>query len=298
MRNCSHETAQGRHAVVTGASTGIGWATVKVLVEHSFHVFGGVRKSADAARLSADFGDSFTPLHFDVTDEPAVREAAEQVAATIGSRNLFGLVNNAGIYIGGPLAHQSLDEFRRVTEVNLFGPLVVTQAFLPLLGTDTQRGGPPGRVVNISSITGQMGTPFQGAYVASKCALEGYSQCLRRELMLYGIDVIVVAPGAVVTPIWDKAKAAVDTRYAATDYAPILREFRESAYSRQHNGLPADRIGQVVWRALIARRPRTRYTPLPKWQLRHWIKSKLLPARLLDRHLAPNLGRRLPRVLR
>src|SRR5512147_3329294 len=154
--------------VVTGVSTGIGWAITKVLIQHGFRVFGSVRKTQDAGRLSKEFGKNFTPLLFDVIDEAAVQSAAQQVREQLNGEVLFGLVNNAGIAVPGPLMHLATDDFRHQLEVNLVSVLIVTKAFLPLLGADRSQRGKPGRIVNISSVGGKAGGPFVGAYSASK----------------------------------------------------------------------------------------------------------------------------------
>ena len=180
-----------KSVVVTGASTGIGWACLKVLIAGGFRVFGGVRKQADADRLAKEFGANFTPLLFDVTDAAAVAAAAGKVRAALGGETLFGLVNNAGIAVPGPLLELSVEDFRRQIDVNLIGQFIVTQAFGPLLGADRSLKGPPGRIVMISSISGKTAFPFGGAYAASKFGLEGLSEALRRELMIFGVDVIV-----------------------------------------------------------------------------------------------------------
>jgi len=171
---------------------------------------------------------------------------------------LTGLVNNAGVAVPGPLLHLPLEEYRRQLEVNLVAQLSVTQAFAPLLGADTKRKGQPGRIVNISSTAGKIGLPFLGAYVASKHALEGMSESLRRELMIYGIDVIVIVPGSVVTAIWDKGEAEDLSMYQGTDYAAIGERFRRLMITEGRNGLSPDRLGQTVYTALTARRPRER----------------------------------------
>jgi NAD(P)-dependent dehydrogenase (short-subunit alcohol dehydrogenase family) len=173
--------------VVTGASTGIGWGCAKVLITKSFRVFGSVRKQADAERLSKEFGPNFVSLIFDVTDEAAVNRAAKQVEAALASELLYGLVNNAGIAVPGPLLYLSVDAFRRQINVNLTGHLTVTQAFAPFLGTNRSAKGRRGRIVMISSVGGRNALPFVGAYSASKFGLEGFSESLRRELMLFGI---------------------------------------------------------------------------------------------------------------
>jgi NAD(P)-dependent dehydrogenase (short-subunit alcohol dehydrogenase family) len=141
--------------VVTGASTGIGWGCVKVLTTKGFQVFGSVRKQADAERLSKELGPNFVPLIFDVTDEAAVNQAAKQVETVLAGELLYGLVNNAGIAVPGPLLYLPIDDFRRQIDVNLTGQLIVTQAFAPLLGTDRSAKGRRGRIVLISSVGGR-----------------------------------------------------------------------------------------------------------------------------------------------
>src|SRR5690242_399236 len=213
-----------RSVVVTGASTGIGWATAKVLLARGFRVFGSVRKQADADRLKAEFGANFTPLMFDVTDEAAVLAAARQVREALGGETLTGLVNNAGVAVAGPVLELSADEFRRQMDINVIGPVIATQAFGPLLGSDPSLKGPKGRIVMISSVAGKNGNPFSAPYSASKHAVEGLSESLRRELMLFGIDVIIVAPGAVKTPIWSKAEEIDLSVYKNSPYLPALNK--------------------------------------------------------------------------
>ena len=211
-----------KSVVVTGASTGIGWGCVKILIAGGLRVFGSVRKAADAERLRKEFGANFTPLIFDVTDAAAVAAGAQHVDTALAGETLFGLVNNAGIAVPGPLLLVPIEDFKHQIEVNLIGQLIVTQAFAPLLGTDRGRTGAPGRIVMISSVGGKNAMPFLGPYSASKFALEGLSESLRRELMLFGVDVIVVAPGAIATPIWEKADTVDIAPLADTPYAPAL----------------------------------------------------------------------------
>src|SRR5580658_7931666 len=186
--------ANSKDVVVTGVSTGIGWGTTKILVSKGFRVFGSVRKQADADRLHREFGAGFVPLLMDITDADAVQQAARKVGSLIGDRNLLGLVNNAGIVVSGPLLYLKPSEYRRQLDVNMIAPLVVIQAFAPLLGTDKNRQGPTGRIVNISSTGAKVAIPLLGAYSSSKSGLEGMSDALRRELMLFGIDVVIIEP--------------------------------------------------------------------------------------------------------
>ena len=274
--------------VVTGVSTGIGWAITKTLIGNGFRVFGSVRKPADAQRLQAEFGEAFTPLVFDVTDEAAVRTAARQVEAALNGQTLAGLVNNAGIAVAGPLLHLPVEEFRQQLEVNLTGVVIATQAFAPLLGAESPVRQDPGRIVNISSVGGKNANPFMGPYCATKFGLEGLSESLRRELLPFGVDVVIVAPGAVATPIWDKADSVDISRYANTVYAPALAKMKAFMLSIGKSGLPPEAIGNAVHVALTAPRPRTRYVVSPD-PLQVFL-GQTLPKRTLDRIVGKRLG--------
>lgn len=277
-----------RSVVITGASTGIGWASAKLLLDRGFRVFGSVRKQADADRLKGEFGTNFTPLIFDVTDEAAVLAAAREVRTALGGETLAGLVNNAGIAVAGPVLELAADEFRRQMEVNFIGPIIATQAFGPLLGSDPSLKGPKGRIVMISSVAGRNGNPLTSAYSASKHALEGLSESLRRELMLFGIDVIVVAPGAVKTPIWGKADEVDISGYKNSPYFPALQKIRAFMMHLGSIGLPAEKIAEKVFAALTLPNPRVRYMIAPD-PVRQWITA-LLPKRTVDRIIAKRVG--------
>jgi len=275
--------------VVTGASTGIGWGCVKVLTGKGFHVFGSVRKKVDADRLSAEFGAAFTPLLFDVTDEAAVAGGARQVKAQLKGQPLFGLVNNAGIANPGPLLHIDIASFRQQLEVNVTGQLIVTQAFAPLLGASPDtRTKTPGRICMMSSVGGRVGMPFVGPYNTSKFALEGLSESLRRELIIYGVDVIVIAPGAIATPIWDKADTVDVTRYANTPYAGPLAKVKSYMVEMGRKGLKPEQIGQTVLTALTTASPKTRYVVTPD-PMQNWL-SLNMPKRTVDQTIAKQLG--------
>jgi NAD(P)-dependent dehydrogenase (short-subunit alcohol dehydrogenase family) len=277
-----------RSVVVTGASTGIGWATVKLLLARGFRVFGSVRKAQDAQRLSSEFGANFTPLLFDVTDEAAVRAAAGEVRAALNGETLAGLVNNAGIAVGGPALELAVDQFRRQFEVNVIGPIIATQAFAPLLGADPSLRGPKGRIVMISSVAGKSGNPMSSPYSASKHAIEGLSESLRRELMLFGIDVVIVAPGAVKTPIWGKSEEVDISVYRNSPYFPAMQKIRAFVQQLAESGLPPERIAEVIVTALTSENPKTRYqiTPDP---MRHLLIAAL-PKRVGDKIIAKRLG--------
>ena len=277
-----------RSVVITGASTGIGWATAKLLLDRGFRVFGSVRKQADADRLKSEFGANFTPLLFDVTDEAAVLAAAREVRAALGGEALFGLVNNAGIAVAGPVLELAADEFRRQIDVNVVGPIIATQAFGPLLGSDPSLKGPRGRIVMISSVAGKNGNPLMSAYSASKHAIEGLSESLRREMMLFGIDVIVIAPGAVKTPIWSKAEEVDISAYKNSPFFPALERIRKFMLHLGETGLPAEKIAERIADALTSASPKVRYqiTPDP---MRHLVTA-VLPKRMVDKIIAKRLG--------
>lgn len=278
-----------KSVVVTGVSTGIGHATAAMLCQQGFHVFGSVRKAADGEKLKAALGKNFTALVFDVTDETAVRAAAQTVRSALKGERLAGLVNNAGIAVGGPLTDVPIAEFRKQMEVNITGPMIVTQAFLPLLGTDKTLKGTPGRIVNISSVGGKMGAPFLGPYVASKHALEGLSESLRRELMFYGVDVIMIAPGHVATPIWDKAEEIDPKPYQHLDIFPAMQKFLEFFVAEGRKGFPPERVAGVILEALTSAKPRARYPVVPG-HVQNWTIPRLLPVRTIDRIFAARLG--------
>jgi NAD(P)-dependent dehydrogenase (short-subunit alcohol dehydrogenase family) len=275
-----------KSVVVTGVSTGIGWGAAKVLIAKGFRVFGSVRKPADAERLKAEFGANFTPLIFDVTDEAAVHAAAAEVRKALGGEPLAGLVNNAGVAVAGPLLHLPVDEFRHQIEVNLTGVVIATQAFAPLLIPEAPGKGAPGRIVNISSVGGKNGTPFLAPYNASKFGLEGMSEALRRELLLFGVDVIVIAPGAVATAIWGKAQEVDITPYANTPFFPALQKVR--AFMNGADGLPPETLGALIAKVLTIRNPKVRYTIAPN--MLQTLMMEKLPRRTVDRMVGQRLG--------
>lgn len=277
-----------RSIVITGVSTGIGHAATRLLLARGFRVFGSVRKAADATRLQAEFGACFTPLLFDVTDEAAVRAAADTVRAALDGETLAGLVNNAGVVVPGALLDLDVSDFRTQMEINVMGPVIVTKAFLPLLGANTTLNGAPGRIVMMSSVSGQFGNPLLSPYSASKFALEGLSESLRRELMLFGIDVVTIAPGPVRTSIWDKAEALDITRFAGSPYLAALTKLRGMLAQMSEKGLPPERIASLVFRALTDARPKARMVASPE-PIQTFVAG-LLPRRWVDRIVARQLG--------
>jgi NAD(P)-dependent dehydrogenase (short-subunit alcohol dehydrogenase family) len=252
-------------------------------------VFGSVRKQADGERVQGELGEQFTPLLFDVTDEGAVATADSQVSQTVGSNGLAGLVNNAGIAVAGPLMYLPLEDFRRQMEVNLLGQLAVTQKFLPLLGAVLNAPHPPGRIINISSVSGKVVYPFMGPYAASKHALEAISDALRRELLIFGIDVIVIGPGSVQTPIWDKAQELDIEPYSETPYKEMMEGMKKVFVRQGKSGIPVEKVSEVIFEALTKEKPKTRYA-IARKLLSGWLLPRYLPARMFDNMVAKRLG--------
>jgi len=266
--------------LVTGASTGIGRATALYLKARGFRVFASVRKEKDAADLPGA-----TPVVLDVTDAESIRAASDSVSRALGDQALAGLVNNAGIAVTGPLEFLEMSDIRRQFEVNVFGQVAVTQAFLPLL-----RRANGGRIVNMSSISGLITAPLLGPYSMSKFALEAFSDALRRELEPFGLSVSVVEPGVIKTPIWDKGVDSSKERFARMParalqlYGGRIETLRALAEEMGENGAPAEEVAKAVHHALVSRRPKTRYLVGRDAKLTAKL-AWLLPDRAIDRIL-------------
>jgi NAD(P)-dependent dehydrogenase (short-subunit alcohol dehydrogenase family) len=271
--------------LVTGASTGIGRATVLHLASRGFRVFASVRKLADGADLPG------TAVVLDVADGESIRAAAGVVGSALGGAPLDGLVNNAGIAVSGPLEFLPMPELRHQLEVNVVGPAAVTQAFLPFLRLSRR-----GRIVNMSSISGRIAAPLLGPYAMSKFALEAFSDALRRELEPFSIGVSVVEPGAIRTPIWEKGVEASKERIdgmpkrAVELYGERIESLRERARQMGERGAPAEEVAKAVHHALVAERPKTRYLVGTDARLTAKL-AWLLPDRTVDRMLRRRLRR-------
>lgn len=280
----SEDLARGG-VVITGASTGIGRACALDLDRRGYRVFAGVRRAADAEALERDASDRLVTLTLDVTKADHIAAAVERVGEVVGQDGLVGLVNNAGIGIGGPLEHIAIEEVRWQFEVNVIAQVAVTQAFLPLL----RRG--PGRIVNIGSIAGRITTPLMTPYAASKHAMESISDGLRQELAPFDIHVSIVEPGAIQTPIWGKADQTAETIIAGlTDeararYGPAIEALRALIRSQAKNAIPAERVADAIRDALQRKVPRTRYLIGSDAIGGAWLR-RLLPDRTLDKVVA------------
>jgi NAD(P)-dependent dehydrogenase (short-subunit alcohol dehydrogenase family) len=282
--------AAPRTVLVTGASTGIGEAVTRRLANHGYRVVAGVRRAEDGERLRATAPDRIVPIRLDVTEPAEVDAAARSISALTGAAGLAGLINNAGIAVGGPLEYVPLDLVRRQFEVNVVGLLAITQAVLPMLRVGR------GRIVNVGSIAGKATSPMVGPYCMSKHAVESLTDGLRLELADAGIEVAVIEPGAVKTRIWDKgiAQLAEAERQlppiAIERYGRTLRFFGKLLQANNERGVSPEEVADAVEHALEAERPRTRYLVGRDARIRALI-VKFLPNRMADGILRAVLAR-------
>ncbi len=284
-----------RSILVTGAGSGIGLATVLALAQKpDTCVLAGVRKREDVARLR-DLDAALHPIWLDVTEPEAIAAAVEAVSERVGK--LDALVNNAGFTLACPLEFAPVAEFRRQFEVNVFGQLAVTQAFIPSLRESR------GRIVNITSLSGYVSGPFVGPYAASKHAFASLSESLRLELRRQGIRVIQVIPGDIKTPIWEKSRAAADTlrdRLAEQlavrlpedvrkAYAEDLQAMRSATSKFAEQAIPVQRVVLAIQHAIFNRKPRSHYIVGARaWGAVRILR--LLPTFIRDRIILGNLG--------
>jgi len=275
--------------VITGTSTGIGYATSKLCIENGYHVFGSVRNENDAEKVSSELGKNFTPLIFDVTNEAAVKESVKIVENQIGNQKLSGLINNAGVPVVGTVQNLSAEEFKYQFDVNLLGVFHCCQAYLDLLGADKNREGTSGKIINISSISGENGMPFMSAYNMSKYGLEGFSEALRRELIIFGIDVVIIAPGPVKTPIWEKTdQNDILNRYDNTVYKESASRIMQMSKKMEQTGVDASVIAKRALSIIKNKKSKTRYR-IDSTRMQN-ILLQLLPKRIADKMIAKRIG--------
>jgi len=276
-----------KKVLITGISTGIGKDATEYLLEKGFIVFGSVRKIEDISKMNFKNNKNFIPLVFDVTNEKEISESVKMVKEKLNGRNLDCLINNAGIAVGGPSILLKTNDFRHQFEVNLFGVISVTNAFIELLGANLNNNH-RGKIINISSVSGKRAFPFVAPYTASKFALEGYSDALRRELLLYGIDVILIEPGPIKTAIWDKAPSEKNNPFNKSDYNKSLKRFYKITMSRGKNGLEVKEISKRIFKIINATNPKSRYV-ITQNKFMNFILPGLLPDRLLDKIMGKQL---------
>ncbi len=264
------QSTRPRAVVITGASSGIGESCALWLESRGMRVFAGVRKEADAVALSEKSSHMLTPVILDVTDEKSIEEAAQRVSTAVNGDVELDLVNNAGVVLGGPIEYLSLDELRKAFEVNLVGSVAVTQALMPLIRESR------GRIVNMSSVSGLISYPFLGPYSASKFAMEAISDALRIELRPWGIQVSLIEPGDVDTPMWDKSQSMIDrvTRHWPPEAFDLYGPAVAIRNDLKRHGVSPEAVARVVEHALTDVHSRPRYRV-----------GKLAPVIDLFRHL-------------
>lgn len=278
-----------KSVVITGTSTGIGYQTSKTLIASGYRVFGSVRTDEDANRVAMELGKNFIPLVFDVTDEQAVKDSVKKVSALLDNQTLTGLVNNAGIAVFGAVQNLTAEEFKHQFDVNLLGVFHCTQAYMDLLGADKDRHGVPGKIINISSISGELAMPFMAAYNMSKFGLEGFSEALRRELMIFGIDVVVVAPGPIQTPIWSKVdKVSMVKRYDNSAYRKVSSKMIRFAEALEKKGVSSEVVANRILSILTDSKSKTRYRIDVQWFQNTFLS--LLPKRTSDKMIAKQMN--------
>ncbi len=267
--------------LVTGASTGIGRASALHLAGRGHTVYAGVRKQADADSLAGEAVGNLRPVLLDVTDPAAIKSAARSLTSDLGDRGLAGLVNNAGIALGGPLEYLPVESWRQQLEVNVIGQVAVTKSFMPLIRKAT------GRIVFIGSVGGRLGTPMMGPYNASKFALVGIAEALREELRPWNIKVVLIEPGAIKTNIWDKGREQADDLEqrlgpeAMQRYGALYAAVRKLIDRQDRTGISPARVAKIIERALFTANPRARYLVGPDAKAIGAV-SRVLPDRAKD----------------
>jgi NAD(P)-dependent dehydrogenase (short-subunit alcohol dehydrogenase family) len=267
--------------LVTGASTGIGRACALRLARRGVVVYAGVRRDDDAEKLRAE-SPNIRPLLLDVTDSSHIAGARREIESDLAAGSLRAIVNNAGVAVGGPVEFLPLDLWREQFDVNVFGVVEVIQGFVDLLRPVA------GRIVIVGSMSGRLANPMMAPYAASKHAVEALGEALRHELRPWGIRTVVVEPGAVRTPVWEKGRALADRlerelpAVAIERYGGFIEVVRRGIDRQEAAGIDPDRVAAVIERALFTDRPRARYPVGVDAKLQAAL-LRVLPDRARDR---------------
>ena len=278
-----------KNIVITGVSSGIGKSIAELLLENDYFVIGSVRKEQDCKELYNKYPEKFKHVICDLCQAESIKSACNEIKEIVGDKGLYGLINNSGIAVGGPLMHQPIEEIKNQFEINLFGLISFTQELLPLLGATMPPSKTPGRIINMSSTNGKIAFPYVGAYSATKFALEAVSDALRYELNIYGIKVVLIEPGIIRTDIWDKAEEADISHYKDTDYFDNLDEFKTEFVKMGKDGLEPETVSTVVKKALESANPKSRYVITNKY-ISEWLLPRILPDKYLDSLITKEVG--------
>lgn len=265
--------------VITGASTGIGFAAALAFANEGHQVFAGVRKQSDAEKLVKE-NSNIIPLIVDVTDSQTIAKSVEVVSQSKKFSELV-LINNAGIAVSGPIETVLMSEFRKQMEVNYFGLIAMTQAYLPLIRKTK------GRVINISSIAGRLASPFLGPYSSSKFAVEAISDSLRREMLPFDVKVVVIEPGPIQTPIWEKGLGKKDSIMCAMSasqvetYGKYIHPFEQMVEAAVKSAEPVERVVEALREAMTSSNPNHRYLVGREAQVNGFLAA-ILPSKWVD----------------
>lgn len=283
-----------KHILITGTSTGIGYNAAEALCARGHHVWAALRKPEILDRLQEKYPRNLHVLKMDVTVENDIIAAYQMISAEVGNAE-FILINNAGIAVGGPQEALPLDEWRRVFEVNVFAVINVTKIFLPLIRKSK------GRVINISSISAHMASPFLGPYVASKFALRGLTDSLRREVINLGVKVISIEPGPIRTEIWAKSLRTSESHEKKLSpelqktYGPLLRATQITVEKAAKEAVPVELVSKKIICAVEDRWPNISYL-VGKAIHTQALLVKVLPARMADKIINRGLKKSAPEI--
>jgi len=282
-----------KNILITGVSSGIGEDACRLFLERGWKVIGSVRKTEDAQRLSDKFGTTFLPLMFDVQDEEAIKAARTAVLSFCGERGLDGIINNAGYAHPGPMTELKTEELQKQLDVNVLGIMRVTNCYYDLLKSNPVKLK-AGRIINISSISGLFNSPFVGAYCISKHAVESLTEVYRRELYMFGIDVIAIQPGPIKTKIWGKSKGKLE-RFKDSDYAKILQFADNNIESSEKHAIAVEKVSDLLYKRMEKKRFKT-MNIIHKGKTQFNLVRKYIPARLTDKLIWKMLSKKNPKI--
>lgn len=277
-----------KNIFITGVSTGIGYDALTSLVSRGYFVIGTVRKSEDADKLKKEFGDKCIILIFDVRDVDKCTAEIKKVIPKLEKEGLFCLINNAGIAIPGPLQHITEDEFEQQMDVNVKSVRRITNMLLPYLGTDKKYT--PGKIINISSVSGLFNSPYNGSYCISKHALESMTDVYRRELAIFGIRVSAIQPGPIKTEIWNKSKGTLD-RFKDTVYGELLSSADKMIENAEKSAFDVKVVTDIIIDIIQSKQPKTRYL-IHRKKFLFRLLAFYLPDKLVDKMIAKTLAKK------
>jgi NAD(P)-dependent dehydrogenase (short-subunit alcohol dehydrogenase family) len=277
-----------KNIFITGVSTGIGYDALTSLVSRGYFVIGTVRKSEDADKLKKEFGDKCIILIFDVRDVETSMAEISTVIPKMEKEGLYCLINNAGIAIPGPLQHITEDEFEQQMDVNVKSVRRITNILLPYLGTDKKYE--PGKIINISSVSGLFNSPYNGSYCISKHALESMTDVYRRELAMFGIRVSAIQPGPIKTEIWNKSKGTLD-RFKDTAYGELLSSADKMIENAEKSAFDVKVVTDIIINILQSKQPKTKYL-IHRKKFLFRLLAFYLPDKLVDKMIAKTLAKK------